>query len=205
MKFHTLRLFIINTVMFFMEIFIPLTAFFVLVPSQVSAAPWTIITSMFLHADLEHLFSNMFALVLFGLVLEKVIGSRKFLIVYFTSGIAASFAGMYFYSNANLLGASGAIMGIIGALAILRPKLIVWIGLPLPMIAVAFVWALIDLVGLFTPAGEIANASHLAGLFVGILFGLYWRKKYGINKKIEKRIKSILSDEELEEWEEGYM
>lgn len=205
MKFHALHLFVINTVIFFMEIFVPLTALFILVPSQVSAAPWTIITSMFLHANLEHLFSNMFALVLFGLVLEKVIGSKKFLIVYFVSGIAASFAGMYFYPNANLLGASGAVMGIIGALAILRPKLIVWIGLPLPMIVIAFVWALIDLVGLFAPAGEIANASHLAGLFVGILFGLYWKKKHGISKKIERRVENILNDEELEEWEEGYM
>ena len=73
--------------------------------------PFTLITSMFLHGSLFHLLSNMFALFLFGLLLEHEIGTKKFLVVYFTSGIIAGAAGSLLYPS--LLGASGAIFGVI--------------------------------------------------------------------------------------------
>lgn len=206
MRFYALYLLVINTILFLLEGVIPfIIPLLILVPATVSAAPWTIITSMFLHADLEHLFNNMFGLVLFGLVLEKVVGSRKFLLLYFVSGIFASFAGIYFYPDSRILGASGAVMGIIGALAVLRPRLIVWIGMPLPMIALAFVWVVISSLGIIVPEGQIAHGSHLAGLIVGIILGLHWRKKYGISKKIEEKVSKIISDKELKEWEDEYM
>ena len=76
------------------------------------------------------------------------------------------------------VGASGAIYGVMGALAILYPFLIVYVAglLPMPMILAAAFWALMELFGLFYPSA-IAHGAHLGGLFIGILMGLYIRNK----------------------------
>jgi membrane associated rhomboid family serine protease len=73
------------------------------------------------------------------------------------------------------------------------------------MIALAFMWVVISSIGIMVPGGQIAHGSHLAGLITGILFGLFWRKKYGISKKIEEKVSKMISDGELEEWEDEYM
>ena len=97
--------------------------------------PWRFLTAIFLHGGLLHLLYNMFALVLFGLFLEGLIGGRKFLLVFFVSGILANIISVFFYPSS--LGASGAISGIIGALIIVRPMLVVWaFGLPMPIFIV---------------------------------------------------------------------
>ena len=162
--------------------------------------PWTLVTAIFLHADLSHLAYNMFALLLFGSILENIIGSRRFIIVFFLSGITASIAALFFYDS--VLGASGAIFGIMGALAAIRPGMIVWVmGVPMPMIIAAAVWASLDLLGFFSPT-NIANASHLAGLISGLLVGLALRKK-SVNAAMKKD--HIMSEKEMEEWERDYL
>ncbi|MGC9309918.1 MAG: rhomboid family intramembrane serine protease, partial [Candidatus Nanoarchaeia archaeon] len=82
---------------------------------------WRFITSIFIHASVGHLLYNMFALVLFGLILEKVVSSKKFLLVFFITGIFANIIAINFYPRS--LGASGAIYGLIGLLAIIKPKM----------------------------------------------------------------------------------
>jgi len=172
-----------------------------LTSSQVLEKPWTIVTSIFLHGSVEHLFFNMFALILFGLILENIIGSRKFLIVYFVAGIFASLGALIYTAS---LGASGAIFGILGCLALLRPRATVYVYFaPMPMIAAVVVWILIDLFGLFIPSG-IANMAHIVGLIVGVIIGYRLRKYYGQPFRKRKKEK-ILTEEEIDNWEREYI
>ncbi|MDD5416809.1 MAG: rhomboid family intramembrane serine protease, partial [Candidatus Aenigmarchaeota archaeon] len=120
---------------------------------------------------------NMFALGLFGFILEQIVGTKKFLMIYFVSGLVAAVGSIMFYSAS--LGASGAIMGILGCLAVLRPKMTVYISyVPMPMILAAVVWIGGDLIGMVAP-DQVAHAAHLFGMFFGIAIGLYYRKQFG--------------------------
>ena len=174
------------------------TELFVLQSSEIYSRPWILLTSVFLHGSLIHLLSNMFALGLFGMILENITGTKKFLIIFLISGIAASFAASFFYSAA--LGASGAIFGVLGALAAMRPKMTVWTyGVPMPMFVAAAFWLLLDIGGVFYPS-SVANIAHIAGLAAGIAFGLKLREKTSA-KKEEKP----LSKEEIDSWEKEWM
>ncbi len=176
---------------------------FALVSKEAMQKPWMFLSSIFLHGGFEHLLYNMFALVLFGSILEKIIGGRNFLAIFFVSGLMASFGSFLFYEAS--LGASGAIFGLSGALAVLRPKMTVWVaGVPMPMIFAIIIWAAGDFLGLFMPSG-IANAAHLTGLFVGILLGLKLRKQYGLKQTARKDIDRILNDNEIRKWEDEWM
>jgi hypothetical protein len=142
----------------------------------------------------------MIALVLFGPILEKIIGSKRFLVLYFLSGIISGFGSILFYEAT--IGASGAIFGILGALAILRPKMMVFIGyVPMPMSLAVFFWALGNFVGLFSP-DSVAYASHLFGLFFGIAYGFYLKKEYS-EERITKKDDEIKED--FIEWENNYL
>jgi len=86
---------------------------------------WTIITSMFMHAGFFHLFFNMFSLFFVGRFLEKLIGRKRFFWIYLVSGIVGNlffvFGGFIFGNDIPGVGASGAIFGILGVLAVLVP------------------------------------------------------------------------------------
>src|SRR3989344_9593651 len=108
-----LSLFIV--LIFVIQIIIPsITDSLLLVSSEVIQRPWILVTSIFLHVDLRHLMGNIFGLVVFGLLLEKVIGYRKFLLVFFITGIIAGISALFLYDR--VLGVSGALFGIIGTL-----------------------------------------------------------------------------------------
>ena len=201
-------------VIFIMQsLFHTLTQIYLLDSQKVVQQPWTLITSIFLHADLTHLLLNGFALVIFGMILENIIGSRKFLIYFFATGIAASIIFVLGVpivqmaqgaSATSALGASGAIFGIMGVLAVLRPNLVVYIGFfPMPMWLAAIIWALQDFFGIFIPS-NIANFAHLGGLFLGILIGLSLTGgKIEIGKKNQGH--GPLSEDELSRWEKENM
>ncbi|RLJ03564.1 MAG: hypothetical protein DRP11_00250 [Candidatus Aenigmatarchaeota archaeon] len=190
-----LVVFFLSLFFFSIEVIFPGTAE-VLALSREPFMPYTLFTYIFVHADIQHLVSNMFALLIFGLILERLIGEREFLKVFFISGFASA-GGLFFYDS--IVGASGAIFGLIGALAVIRPKMMVYVGVPLPMIGIAFVWGLLDLVGVLGTSGNVASASHLLGLLFGALLGLRYREE-SIEEKEE-----ILTDEEIDEWERRYM
>jgi len=147
-------------------------------PALAFEAPWMFVTSIFLHADFSHLFFNMIALFFFGTSLERLIGRRAFAALFLLSGVVGNLG--YLLTTTNLyipaIGASGAIYGVIGALATLEPFMLVYIYgvVPLPMIATAVLWGLLDFTGLFVPSG-IAHGAHLGGMFVGVASGLYYR------------------------------
>lgn len=199
-----IRLTIICVAVFLLQLAIPqLTDALSLVSADVPVTPWTLVTAIFAHGSFEHLFYNMFALALFGSILEQIIGGRRFLALFFAAGIIAGLATLPFYPAS--LGASGAIFGLLGALAALRPRMTVWVvAVPMPMIVAAGVWAAMDLVGMFAPSG-IANAAHLAGLGFGIVAGLLWRKRFGEQAIIRRIRGGDVSEAEFRRWEKNWL
>ena len=91
------------------------TEMFVLNSKALDGEFWRFLSAIFLHGSITHLIYNLFALLFFGGLLEKLIGSKRFLILFFISGIFANLISVWFYSSS--LGASGAVYGILGALA----------------------------------------------------------------------------------------
>lgn len=201
MRYYSLMLIVVCIVVFIIQALSnSFTEAFVLTSSEVLMEPWTLVTSIFLHGSASHLLFNMFALFLFGLLLEKFVGSKKFLIIFFLTGVIASTAALFYTSS---LGASGAIYGIIGALAALKPRMIVWTyGVPMPMVAAAGLYLLLDFAGMFFPS-NIANTAHIAGLIAGVLIGLALREPHQKKKKISRE--KILTDEEINQWEDTWM
>ncbi|NIO45070.1 MAG: rhomboid family intramembrane serine protease [Candidatus Aenigmarchaeota archaeon] len=204
-NWYAIKIVIICVIVFILQFIFPITENFALVSSEFLFKPWTIVTYLFLHGDASHIFGNMFALALFGSILEKIIGGKKFLIMFFVSGIIAGMGSITFYEAS--IGASGAIYGIFGTLAILRPKMTVYMGLgvPMPMIAAVFFWALLDFLGFFSAAGGIAYAAHLFGLAFGLAYGFYLKKDYGENIRLKRKSKTSVSEERIREWEDRWM
>ena len=171
---------------------------FVLVSNDVFTRPWILLTSMFLHAGINHLFLNMYTLLIFGSFLEQRIGVKRFFFVYLAFGLAAGFLSSFFYSKA--LGASGAIMGVIGALIILMPnlRLLLFFIVPMPLWVVGIIYALLDIFGVFFPSG-VGNIAHLTGMAMGLLYGIYLKKdKRQFDKKFHS--KRHLEKEDVEEY-----
>jgi uncharacterized protein len=185
-KFYSLWFVLINVIVFGIQsMFEGFTEMFVL--NQLAYSQyWRFVTSIFLHGSMVHLMYNMFALLFFGFALEKTIGSRRFLLVYFGSGIIANIISINFYPSS--LGASGAIMGIIGALTILRPMMMVWaFGLILPMFIAAILWIIGDILGIFMPS-NVGNIAHLSGVGIGLIVGILLRRNLKRKKKQNNRI-----------------
>ncbi|MGQ9781507.1 MAG: rhomboid family intramembrane serine protease [Nitrososphaeria archaeon] len=170
-------------VMFVLENLLPNIGYLAFWPTKAYDWPWIFVTSIFLHADIEHLLFNMVALFFFGYTLENMIGSRLFVIIFLVSGILGNFGYLLtsIIGLTNMLvpavGASGAIYGIVGTIVVLTPfkKVFLYGFFPIPLIFVVIFWVLFDLLGLFSPSG-IAHGAHLGGIIVGILFGSYIKR-----------------------------
>ena len=196
---------------------------------------WQIITHMFMHGNFMHILFNMLTLYSFGPVLERILGDRKYLILYFVSGLGAFFLfnlwnfieveqiksslqsfgfdlngymlgeSVSFQGNAQsvleqrklvgdlqsiisipMVGASGAIFGVIAAFAVLFPDaeiMIMFIPVPvkvkyvLPVVVIGSV-----ILGVTGNVGGIAHLAHVGGALVGILLAWYWKKnRFRIN------------------------
>lgn len=141
--------------------------------------PYQLVSHMFSHGGFGHILFNMFALWSFGSLLERVWGPKKFLIFYLACGLAAALAHLLL-SNAPAVGASGAVMGLLGAYAYLFPNTQLFIfPIPFPIKAK---WAIIgiaaiDLFGGVYPTGsQIAHFAHLGGLAMGLILVIIWNK-----------------------------
>lgn len=176
-KFYALKLCGIMFVIFLIQLLFSRFTDLFLLNSLAFVQIWRFITPIFLHGGFAHLLYNIFALALFGSMLERLIGSRRFLIVFFISGILANIVSVNFYDSS--LGASGAIFGIIGALVVIRPFMFIFaFGFPMPMFLAGIIWAIGDLIGFFYNSGSnTANIAHLSGMFFGLLLGFIYRKK----------------------------
>ena len=162
---------------------------------------WRFISSIFLHGSFAHILSNMFALALFGIILEGIIGSRNFLIVYFTTGIFANLIAINFYPSS--LGASGAIYGVLGALIMLRPKMTVWaFGMPMPMFIAGILWVGAGVLGVFMPS-NVGDIAHLSGIGLGLILGIIYRSRYKESKFRENRV--YLDEGNVRNWENHHL
>jgi membrane associated rhomboid family serine protease len=151
--------------------------------------PYQIFTSMFLHApsfeQFFHILFNMFALFMFGRVLENVWGAKRFLFFYLACGVGASAAhlAMQYFMGGGVpaVGASGAVMGIMVAFGYLFPNtelMIVPIPIPVKAKWVVIGYVLLDLFGGFGKvAGDnVAHFAHLGGALTGFIIVLIWNK-----------------------------
>ena len=181
-----------------------------LVPEDILSRPWTLLTSMFLHGSPAHLLFNMYALFIFGGLIEQRIGTSRFLGVYLFAGL---FAGVLYsvFSSVPALGASGAIMAVLGLAIMLLPDLQVlfFFVIPMSLRTAGIIFAAIDIFGLFNPGSGIAHLAHLGGLFVGLVYGFYLvSKKKKLVAKFVRPPKKVfgkkdtieLSDEDIEEY-----
>jgi membrane associated rhomboid family serine protease len=170
-----------------------------MIPKEVlNGRVWTFVTYMFLHSGFRHIFFNMFALFIFGVQVERYIGSRDFLLYYFVTGILAGvfsfgaylFAAHFFfpydyyydyYYSIALMGASGAIFAIQLAYAVFFPQSIIYIWGILPLRAPVMVlgFTALEIVMMVTGmGGNVAHVTHLAGFGFG---WLYFRVRFGIS------------------------
>lgn len=202
MKFYALWISLICVLMFIIQISVSGTTEKFLLNSKSLEEPYRFITSIFLHASPQHLIFNMFALIFFGLVAEKILGSNKFLLTFLTSGIIANLFAFLFYPSS--LGASGAIYGIIGLLTIIRPFMIVWaFSLPMPLVLASILWAIGDIIQTFTPS-NIGTIAHLSGLAAGMTTGIIIRLSTTISYKLKNNQKIKIPEEYIREWERNY-
>ncbi|MEM2924270.1 MAG: rhomboid family intramembrane serine protease [Methanocellales archaeon] len=142
----------------------------ILTPSLVLQRPWTLITHIFLHANFTHFFFNILFLIFFAPVLERKIGSAKFLFIFFASGVIAGIGHCLTSSN-PVVGASGALYGVFGALAMIEPHMTVYVYfIPMKIGVAVLLFALMDFL-LIGSGDMIAHAAHLSGLLVGLIVG----------------------------------
>jgi membrane associated rhomboid family serine protease len=139
---------------------------------------WQIITYMFVHGNLEHIFFNMFGLVMFGLAVERAVGSKEFLLYYLICGTVsgALSLGVFILTghyNVALIGASGAVYAVLFAFAVVYPrsKIYFWGILPIPSPVLVIIYAVIELVSQFAGFnGGVAHITHLFGLAAAYLY-----------------------------------
>jgi len=166
---------------------------------------WTILVSMFMHGSFGHLFVNMVSMFFIGNFVERLIGRKRFLWFYFISGIIAglffvgfAYFGQFFSFGESFfggiddfaVGASGALFGLGGLLAVLIPRLkvLVMFIIPMPMwlamtVLMFGIWIFSITTGL-----PVGNTAHLGGLLVGVIYGFYLRNKYARKVKMLNRM-----------------
>ncbi|MDH7477469.1 MAG: rhomboid family intramembrane serine protease [Candidatus Bathyarchaeota archaeon] len=177
---------------------------FVMFPDEIVHGQrlYTLFTSMFMHAGWLHLLGNMLFLYVFGDNVEDVFGHMGYIGFYLLSGVAAAFThilsliyaplisdltGIPIFSdlNAGVVGASGAISGVLGAYFVLYPRakiltLVFYVIVPLPAFVFLGVWFLLQwFYGFFDIAGGVAYWAHIGGFVAGMLLAL----AFGLRRK----------------------
>ena len=147
---------------------------------------WTFVTYMFMHGGFQHILFNMLGLFIFGIHVERQMGSKEFLLYYFVTGTMAgifSFIMYYFTGNliVALMGASGALYAVQLAYAVLFPNSVIYIWGILPLRAPVMVLGFTVLSLFFIISGRGGNVAHLTHL-AGFGFGwLYFAVRFGVS------------------------
>ena len=150
-------------------------------PATFLTQPWTIVTNLFIHGSFWHFFANMLTFYFFGSYLIQLVGENRFLTVYFGGGILGNIFFLLLGPSSSIaVGASGAIFALGGALAMLRPKLRVFV-LPIP-VALPLWGAIIGGFFIISLAASYLNINiawqaHLGGLVLGLAIGYFFRKR----------------------------
>jgi len=152
---------------------------------------WQLVSYMFMHQALDprggivfaHILFNMFALWMFGSILENVWGSKRFLTFYMICGIFAGLTQLLMQVDFGYsVGASGAIMGVMAGFVYLFPNTPLYIMfIPIPIKAKYVIpgFMLLDLFGTFAPqqGDNVAHWAHLGGALCGLILVIYWNRK----------------------------
>lgn len=163
--------------------------------------PLQLVTHMFMHASLTHLFFNMFALWMFGRTLEYELGSKRFLLYYMVTGVGAGLLqlGVTWIEVSSLadgvasgtvspsrihavtIGASGAVFGVLLAFGMMHPNSMIMLLIPpIPIKAKYFVigYGLLDelYLGMSGSQSGVAHFAHVGGMLWGWLLLRYWKK-----------------------------
>ncbi len=169
-------------------------------PASPFFKPWQILTHMFMHGGFWHIFFNMYSLLMFGSILERSLGTKKYLIFYFVTGLGAValhtgvewMQARVFIDNGAVdayqqllvtptLGASGAIYGVLIGFAMLYPQArLMLIFPPIPVKAkwLVIIFAAIELFsGINGIQDGVAHFAHLGGMLFGWLLIRWWRKQ----------------------------
>jgi len=155
---------------------------------------WQLFTYIFLHGGFGHIFFNLLALYWFGGELENTWGSNKFLFYFFFCGIGAGICTVlftpYIYQRIPVIGASGAIYGLLLAFGWLFPNrpILIYFLFPIPAKYMVIIFGLIEFFSsMGGPGGGVAHLTHLGGLLFGLIYMGYPAIRQKIRRKYYKR------------------
>jgi membrane associated rhomboid family serine protease len=139
---------------------------------------YTLLTALFVHANLAHLTGNMLFFYVFGNSLEEEAGEFRTGMVFFTGGILSFIISMPFYPGATMVGASAAIFSVMAAALLMRrPGLSFQFLSPIGPLALFFL--ILNIIAIQTGAiGNVAYAAHVIGFVIGLFLGIRWNKKW---------------------------
>ncbi len=181
---------------------IDLAGIFGLSPNTVWPMIWQPITYMFIHGDLFHVLINMFVLWMFGSEMESIWGRAQFLRYYFLTGVGSGLVWLLFNTGQSysvLIGASGAIYGILIAYGMMFPNRTVYLYFMIPIKVKWFVVFLgaVAFLSSFNNNTNISHLTHLSGMVIGFVYlRYYWHWKdfrFSVHKQIEEFRSSISS------------
>jgi membrane associated rhomboid family serine protease len=180
----------------------------VLVPAQLLARPWTLLSYQFLHGGLLHLGFNMLALFFFGPRLEARLGGNRFVGLYLASGAGGAALSLLTPFSA-IIGASGAVFGILLAFARYYPRerIFIWGILPIESRLLVVLLALFSLYAGFSGAqAGVAHFAHLGGFVGGWIF-LRVQERYSAAERFRRRVEAAavpprMPGTELRRWRE---
>ena len=197
------RFFLIaNVVIFFAQSTLAgFTENFALIPALALTRPWTVVTYMFLHGDIMHLGFNMLGLWIAGTRVESRLGPDRFVVLYFVGGLTAALFGFFFAYNAAVIGASGAIFGLMMAYAYFWPrdKFMIYFVIPVEARVLVIVYTAISIFGLRSGGGT-AHYAHLGGL-VGAFLYLQWLSRNQGAKKFRAAVTPKIAPQKLVNWQ----
>ncbi len=179
--------------------------FLAFVPLQFLDRPWTIFTYMFVHdiTGFSHILFNMLALFFFGPRLEAELGSKHFLGLYFTSGLMGALLHLVFSPQAAIVGASGAIFGVMIGYAYFWPrdKVYIWGILPIEVRIMVVLMTALSLFGGFGSSSDgIAHFAHLGGFVGGIAYLMFLKHTGPFQKVQAKIIEPLARANDIQKW-----
>jgi len=179
------RLIVANAIVFLLTYSQPgLADALAFVPGRALAAPWTIVTYMFVHAGLGHIFWNMFGLAMLGPRVEVRLGGPRFLGLYFVGGISGALLSIAL-SSVGIVGASAAVCAVMLAYALYWPrdKVLLFLVIPIPALVAVLLFVVVSVFGGFGYLEPgVAHWAHLGGIAGGYLYLLVLRHRTGAER-----------------------
>jgi len=197
------RLIVANVIVFFLQNTARgVTGLLEFIPRYALVQPWTLITYMFVHGSITHILFNMIALYFFGPRVEERIGSNRFITLYTISGITGALVSLVFAPYSPIIGASGAIFGVMLAFARFWPDAQIYIMgiLPIQARALVILMAAISIWSGFQGSRTgVADFAHLGGFIGGWLY-LVWLDRRQGTRRFRTKATPTVAKETLTHW-----